>query len=525
MINRDPRYYVTGYRGEDPYKAPFYLRSLVFDGPGGDLNTALVNKFNAYLTEKGLFRDCRLLERGKPGGKAPSKILVINASHDDLPTSYETARIFKDLCARKGLSLPAGVVNTREELLKQANEDPASTLVMSQCVDKNVYDVEAAEELDQKGIVVVPGRVTAPGSVFSDKDSTYRLLSDDGTSWDKVARYRKVDVDGRSVEEAVDGIFRAIDELEHETGDITFFVKPHEGGGGLGGFRVTKVKGGYIIPDLSKVSGDVSGIQPTYIDLDVNSEVKLRELLWIYKLFAGDDMMARNYLKVDLPVMDKSEKEAMGVLREYLVGSELNRHRKLAGMVLGPSEARGLLVGAIKIFEKKFYRRYVPLVNEHIDFGLWGLRAHYRLSRKGPVLETMYHRVFQLGFTDEGLGYVGSDNISNKQTGDLEITRLGPVNEVMLAAIGGEEALMDTLLKGAEALAALARLVPGEEQVRVPLRLQLDLATISRRIGEGNADTARGLCLASRWGEFVANAEEWLEDSLAYFAWKKGGPA
>ena len=232
--------------------------------------------------------------------------------------------------------------------------------------------------------------------------------------------------------------------------------------------------------------------------------------------------MADNYLKVKLPVIDKPDKGSIGVLREYLAGSELKRHRKLAGMVLSPDQARKKLTEAIKIFEKKFYRRYVPLVNEHIDFGLWGLRAHYRLSSEGPILETMYHRVFQLGFTEEGLGYVGSDNISNKQTGDLEITRLGPVNEIMLDAIGGEKALFDTLFTGAEALAALTGLVPEEERGHIPLRLQLDLAAISRRIGEGNADTARGLCLASRWPEFVRNAEEWLEDSLGYYGWKKG---
>ncbi|MFH1553064.1 MAG: hypothetical protein ABID83_05460, partial [Candidatus Omnitrophota bacterium] len=70
--------------------------------------------------------------------------------------------------------------------------------------------------------------------------------------------------------------------------------------------------------------------------------------------------------------------------------------------------------------------------------------------------------------------------------------------------------------------AALAKFVPEEETGRVPLRLQLDLATVSQRIGEGNADTARGLCLASRWPKFVENAREWLEDSFVYYDWKKG---
>ncbi len=522
MIKRDPKFYTTGYEGDDPSKAPFYLRSLVFDGDGGDVNTELVKRFNELLRKNNVCRECKLTGFPAGTGNFPSKIVVINASHDDLPTSYETARVFSELCSEKGKTTDVVVVNRREDLLKEVNADPDTTLVMSQCVDKNVYDLALAEEFHQKGIVLVPGIVTAPGSVFSDKDSTYRLLSNEGADWNKVARYKKVSPEDRTVKEVVDGIFDAIDELEQVTGDITFFVKPHEGGGGLGGFRITKVKDGYIIPDLSKVTGDASEIHPTFIDFDTANDNKLRELLWIYRLFYGDPKLRENYLKVDLPVIDKGEKEAIGILREYLTGSEIKRHQKLAGMVLKPEAAHKRLVDAIGIFEKKFYRRYVPLVNEHIDFGLWGLRAHYRFSKDGPVLETIYHRIFQLGFTEEGLGYVGSDNISNKQTGDLEITRLGPINKIMVEAVGGEKMLFETLLKGAEALASLAELVQEEERGHVPLRLQLDLAAISQKIGEGNADTARGLCLASRWPEFVRNARGWLEDSLDYYAWKKG---
>lgn len=521
MIERDPRYYVTGHKGSNPFEAPFYLRALVFDGKEGDFNTQLVNEFNAFLSKENLFKEHRLVAEPIPGGKVPSKIIVINASHDNLPTSYETARIFEDFCREKGLFIPSKVVNSREELTEEIDENPPETLIMSQCVNKNVYNIALAEELEREGTVIVPGKSTAPGSVFSDKDSTYRLLSDGGKDWKKVARYKTIPAEEKTLIEVVEGIFQAIDELEKETGDSTFFVKPHEGGGGLGGFRITKVKDGYIIPDLSKVSGEELEVHPTFIDFDVENEAKMRELLWIYKLFAKDERMASTYLKVKLPILDKEEKEALSLLKEYILSSSEKRHKKLAGLVMDKEKARKSLINAIGIFEEKFKRKYVPLVNEHIDFGLWGLRAHYRLSRKGPVLETMYHRIFQLGFTEEGLGYVGSDNISNKQTGNLEIARLGPVNEIMLEAIGGKDALFETLLKGASALASLAELVPEEERSRVPLRLQLDLAAISKRIGEGNADTARGLCLASRWTEFVRNAQEWLEDSLAYYAWKK----
>lgn len=521
MIERDPQYYTQAYEGEDPSKAPFYKRALVFDGSEGDLNASLIEGFNDFLKGTGLKKRCCLTDITSENMSVPKRIVVINASHDNLPASYETGRIFEDLCREKGNDAVVIVVNKREELMKAVNEGPEETLIMSQCVDKFVYNTGLVDELVEKGVVIVPGRVTAPGSVFSDKDSTYQLLSNKGEHWDIVAKYRKVSHEKREVEEVVDGIFSAIDELEEETGDRTFFVKPHEGGGGLGGFRITKLSGGYVIPDLSKVTGDASEIHPTFIDFDTDDVAKLRELLYIYRFFASHKNLSDNYLMVKLPVIDVDDNEGMSILKEYLSAGEDKRTHKLAGMVMDPDAARKKLTAAIKTFEEKFDRRYVPLVNEHLDFGLWGLRAHYRLSHAGPILEALYHRIFQLGFTEEGLGYVGSDNISNKQTGELEITRLGPINKIMLESIGGEKNLFDTLFKGAEALVTLAELVPEEERRRLPIRVQLDLAAVSSRIGEGNADTSRGMSIASRWPVYVNNAREWLEDSLAYYAWKR----
>ncbi|MFH1878598.1 MAG: hypothetical protein ABH883_07320 [Candidatus Omnitrophota bacterium] len=520
MIRREPEYYVTGYNEPDASRAPFYLRALVFDGEQGDFNAGLIEEFNLMMGRQEKMR-ARGLKNEYAAGKAPSKIVIINASHDNLPASYETARVFREYLKTGGHAASVKVVNTREGLLAELEDDAAGVLLMSQCVDKNVYNTRLAEELEKKGVVIVPGKSTAPGGIFSDKDSTYKLLSDNGKKWDEVARYRKIEVQGRTVTQVVDGIFSAVEELREETRTGTFFVKPNEGGGGLGGFRITKRDEGYLIPDLSKVSGDVAEIHPTFIDFDTDDHAKIRELLWIYRLFASDEKMTANYLKVRLPVEDKSETEAVNVVKEYLKGCEHKRTRRLESMSLSRETAKQRLVKAIRAFEDKFNRRYIPLVNEHIDFGLWGLRAHLRLSRGGPVLEAMYHRVFQLGFTEEGVGYLGADNISNKQTGDLEIIRLGPVNPVMVESIGGKTALFDTLIKGVNALLSLDTLLPVEEKGRVPLRLQLDLAAVSRRIGEGNADTARGLCLASRWGVFAANTAEWLEDSLAYYAWKK----
>jgi len=521
MIKRDPKYYTAGDKRDHPEEAPFYLRSLIFDGREGEFNTYLVEAFNKHLKgETEISRYC--LNKPKPRAEMfPKKIVIINASHDKLPTSYETARIFEDFLREKGRSVRAKVINTYQELMEELKTDADETLVMSQCVDKKVYNTEIAERLENEGIVIVPGKITAPGGVFSDKDTAYRLLSKDGKDWNEIARYKKISEENKKTEDVAEEILAVIDELERDIGDTTFFVKPHEGGGGLGGFRITKMGKKYIIPDLSKVSGEITEIHPTFIDFDEDNEAKLRELLWVYKLFARDKKMSANYLKVKLPVLDVPEPVAVKVLKKYLAESEKKQKAKLSKIAVSRRAARSLLTEAITLFEKKYAKRYVPLVNEHIDFGLWGLRAHYRLSRRGPVLETMYHRIFQLGFTEEGLGYVGSDNISNKQTGQLEILRLGPINRIMLKAIGGEKSLFKTLLKGAGALVDLSKLIPAQERKYVPLRLQLDLAAISSRIGEGNADTARGLCLASRWPEFVKNTREWLEDSLMYYAWKK----
>jgi len=520
MIEREARFYTAGYDGELPEEAPLYVRSLVFDETEGDFNEELIQAFNRFLIEKNIFPEHRLIKNGTLKAR-PRKIIVINASQDDLPTSYETARVFSEYLEEEGMDIPVKVVNTWQDLVTELEPGPEDTLVISQCVDKKVYNKELAERMEARGIVIVPGKVTAPGGIFSDKDSTYRLLSDNGRVWDNVARYIKIDVDSRSVEDVVGHIFRALNRLAKDTGDTVFFVKPHEGGGGLGGFRITKKDGGYIIPDLSKLTGDSSGIHPTFINIDTGDAARLRELLWIYRLFGSDEKLRSNYLFVDLPVIDTDDDKAVDILKEYIEGCKEKMERKISGMVKGEKEAREELINAIKVFERKFGRRYIPLINEHIDFGLWGLRAHYRLTGAGPRLEAMYSRIFQLAFTGEGIGYLGADNISNKQTGELEALRVGPVNEIMVRSIGGREVLFNTLVKGASALTKLADTLSDQEKERLPLRVQLDLAVLSQRIGEGNADTARGLSLCSRWTEFIKNNREWLDDSLAYYNWKK----
>lgn len=524
MIQRDSRYYTSGYDGNDSEQSPFFLNCSIFDGKDGELNDELITEFNNEIKRVKQFAETKLIKH--PIECIPARVVVINASHDKLPTSYETARVFESIARKNGWDISFMVVNTRDELMNETEKFGSACLVMSQCVDKAVYNADLAMKLREKGVVAVPGEVTAPGGIFSDKGSTYKLLSEDHTMWDLVARYSRIDIEGKSIELVSQEIIDQVDALSDWTGIHQFYIKPTEGGGGLGGFRITRFNGGYLIPDLSKVTGLSDRIHPTYIDFDVTSSPKIQELIWIYTLFNSDENLRKAYLKVRLRDMEtaSSDTDRIEAMARYLSQSEMLRHKKLKKMVWTRNQAILELKTAISQFEKKLKRRYIPLVNEHIDFGTWGLRAHFRLAPEGPVLETMYSRIFQIAFTEEGVGYVGADNISNKQTGELEILRLRPVNLYMLGATGGHKALFHTLLNGARALFELDAMVPNQERNRIPLRLQLDLATISQKIGEGNADTARGLCLASRWDRFVRNTAEWFENSLGYYSWRKTRP-
>lgn len=519
MLRREAKYYVTGYEGGDPEKAPFYRRACEsFDGPEGDFNSDLIAEYNDRLKSDRTFSEEKLLFPGVMERVYPEKIVVVNASGDDLPTSHETARIFVEKIRKYDKDVPVFVVSTVGEFSK-FTERPERTLFFSQCVNKKVYNIRLARELEQKKAVIVPGVITAPGGVFSDKAATYELLSEQGKNWDMVARYKKIDPEGDSFKVS-ERIIEVVDQMARFTGDKKFFIKPPEGGGGLGGFRISKFGEKYYIPDLSKVTGRPDSVHPTFLDLDVEDDAKMSEALYIYRLFSSDPVMRKNYVSVDIGCEGGAE-DSLQAMKRYVSQSRELRKKKIEKMLLSREEAFKVLAAAIEQFEKKFKTRYVPLVNEHIDFGLWGLRAHYRISREGPVLESMYHRLFQLAFTPEGIGYLGSDNISNKQTGDLEIIRLGPLNRVFLKAIGGRDALFDTLDKGVFALSKLRNLSERSLRERLPLRLQLDLAALSRKIGEGNADTARGMCLASRWDTFVANTSAWFEDGIDYYTWRK----
>ena len=179
------------------------------------------------------------------------------------------------------------------------------------------------------------------------------------------------------------------------------------------------------------------------------------------------------------------------------------------------------LEDAVRRYEEHFSKRYDPVICEYIDFGAWGLRAHYRLTNRGIQLECIYARIFQLALTEEGVCYVGSDNISNKHTGKLESVRLTPIKEVMVNTVGGRTAFLNLLEKGGIAASALVSTQEPELLRRIPVRCQMDLAPIGGKIGEGNADTARGQGLGMRWSDFVANMREWIQDCLKLYSMRR----
>lgn len=513
-ICRNPNYYTTGYRGEDPSKAPFYLRSLLFDGEKGELTQELIQGFNEYLKEKDIFQGYELIQGSIE--KIPNKVIIINASSDDLPTSYETKRVFKTIVKSRNWDMEIVVVNKRKELLQEIKQ--GNDLVISQCVNKRVYNKRLVHKLNDRGVVVVSGKLTAPGSIFSDKGKTYNLLSENRKSWEMVAQYKRIDVRNKTTSQVTNHILNTVDSFQSKLGKDKFFIKPIEGGGGLGGFRIIKSGDKYVIPDLSKVSGETNKIRPSYINIDLGNEKRLRELFWVYSLFDQNKKLNSNYIKVK--IRGRNKKEKFENFKKYLHQCKCKQKEKYRRIAQTRKGAQDRLTRAIKKFEEKFNKRYIPLVNEHIDFGAWGLRAHYRFTTAGPLLETIYARIFQLAFTPQGVGYVGADNISNKQTGELEIERLGPINEIMLEAIGGRKNLYHVLYKGAKPVIKLVDLQDKKNKSRVPFRLQLDLAAIAGLIGEVNADTARGLCLASPWNKFVRNTREWFIDAIKYYSWR-----
>jgi hypothetical protein len=508
--------YTLGHGGP-ANEAPFYLHALGFDSEPGKLGAKLIASFNQQSKS-----DPELSKYALALPKAahfPDTIVLIDASNDRLPTGPESFRVLEDEVQRLGIKARCRLVNTREELLAAVGNTPKSTLVISECVDSGAYNIEVLDLLEGMGVVVLPGRVTAPGSVFSNKGKTYQMLQDAGQE-DLLARYVTVPASQMNTSQVVSTILDHVDNLSQDWNTHRFFVKPVTGGSGVGGFRISRTNRGYFVPDLSKVTGDALEIHPIHMDVDPRDDRRLDELLWIFSLFSSDPYYSKQYLWVNLETLRArygtgDDREA---LRQHLLKTAARQTAGAEERSLDRDGMQAKLEAAVRRYEAHFSKRYDPVFCEHIDFGAWGLRAHYRLTRRSIELESIYARIFQLALTEEGVSYVGSDNISNKHTGVLESVRLTPIKEAMVNTVGGRTAFMDLLKTGGLGASALVATQKPELRRRIPVRCQLDIAPIDGKIGEGNADTARGQALGTRWPDFVENMREWFRDCLNYYA-------
>ena len=511
--------YALGHAGPVS-EAPFYIHALGFDGEPGALGAELISSYNKLAQkDEALFKYSLDLPNAT---LFPGTIVLIDASNDRLPTGPESFRILQDEIERSGIDARCVLVNTNEELMEAVNKQPLSTLVISECVDASVYNIEVLEIIEGMGVIVLPGRVTAPGSVFSDKGATYQMLQDAGQE-NLLARYVSAPASQMNTSQVVSTILDRVEKLPRKWKTNRFFVKPVTGGSGVGGFRITLTDKGYFIPDLSKVTGEASEIHPTPMDVDPQDDRKLDELLWIFSLFSADPYYRKHYIWVDLDTLrhrygTDNDRET---LRKHLLKTGAIHTAKAEERSLDRRSMQEKLEDAVRRYEDYFSKRYDPVICEHINFGAWGLRAHYRLTHRGVQLECVYARIFQLALTEEGVCYVGSDNISNKHTGVLEAVRLTPIKEVMVNTVGGHAGFLDLLKRGGLAASALVSTQEPQLRGHVPVRCQMDLAPIGQKIGEGNADTARGQALGTRWPDFVANMREWFQDCLKLYSLRK----
>lgn len=520
-ISREIMLYQTGFSGENPNDSPLLNMTLRLDDSRADLNQFLIEAINKELENDPVIGSLRLQQQ--PIRKLPKKIIIIDASVDGLPLSAETERLLNYYRAKNDYNLEVVRVNTREEFLQEVRKNPTETLVLSQCVNKKAYNLPLANELLAEGVVVVPGLLTAPGGILSNKSKTYEFLSNNGSDWSVVTPYENVEIAGKSAAEVAKSILNTANKMHAESNITDFYIKPTEGGGGLGGFRMTKVdQESFVVSDLSKVSGVTQDkIQPVYLNIDPDDTAKIKELVYIFKLFEKDESMRQTYLWVSLD--DLKARYQTDTYQEALA-RHLRRCNARTKEVLQQNKvpfakAHELITAAIEKFNEKYPDHpYEPLVNKHIEFGTWGLRVHLRLTPRGIKIETIYARIFQLALTEDGVGYVGSDNISNKQTGKLEPVRMRPIEKVMLDAIGGLPKLRKALYNAAHAFHRLIKTLHEKEQTIIPLRVQMDMAPVSAMVCEGNADTARGLALGQNWGTFIFNNLEWFEHSLGYYS-------
>jgi len=506
-LKRDPKFYQVGSKAKDLKKAPLIQASFPFDRSPGKYQLKILEKFNKKLRKD--FPDLRLKQTKIK--KWPKKIVIINASIDNLPTSPETKRVFDAYLKKNKINSEVKLVNTEKELLAEV-KNKKETLVFSQAVSNKAYNLKLAQKLINQGLKIAPGKITAAGHISSNKAKTFKMLMDNKNDYSRTAKFVDFSVNQKTTSQAVDEIFKATEKLAKDFNLANFFIKPKTGGGGLGGWQLKKMgENKYFLPDLSRLDSKISEVKPYYLYFNPKNLNIVKELLWIYKIFSQDKQIKSSYIKTKLNVNIKA-------FQKYLNKTNPEKQNELMIKQAETKKAiKQKLIKAINNFEKKFKVRYEPVVNEYLNYGRWGFRTHYRLTKRGLELDTVYARLFQIAFFPQGIAYVGIDNISNKQTGELEPVRLQTLNPIMIESANGLNHLYKCVYIGAQGMQRMIKMQDKKIQSINPFRAEVDLAPVSQRIGEINGDSARGLVLGSNFNDFVKKTEEWLKDGVGYY--------
>ena len=502
-----------------------YRVSEEFDSNAGDLNETLIDRLNHWASREPGFASLRIREDAPPT-RRPGEILLLDGSPSRLPLTMETARVMSAYLNRLGLSIPVKVLNRREELLARASRAPGELLVISQTAQRSLYDATLARVLESRGVVVVPGPLTAPGGPLSNKKTTYELLNGSGANEKNPAAnghghrlttdYEVVKLKGGRAEDTAAAILDAASALAKKWNTGTFFVKPQEGGGGRGCFRLDVYPKGFGLPDLTKLGVAADKMMPLPLSLEPENHDHLRALGWLVDRFQASPATSKAYIK--------TRKAGDGDLPDVLGQMLRNCGPRLESGLRESSRSRTdslrLLASAIENYEQAFGARYLPLICNWIDFGLFSVRVHLRLSRQGPVVETLYARLFPVEFSDDSIGVVGVDSITNRTEGGMELNRYAPLVPALVAYAGGAEQLCVKIRGAFHAFARFLSLVDPGERGRIPVRAEFDLSPLNGLIAEGNADPVRAQCANSRWDRFSENCAAWAEDALSFYSWK-----
>ena len=502
-----------------------YRVSREFDSPDGDLNETLIESLNHWAAREPRFEGLRILDDAPPV-RRPGEILLLDGSPSRLPLTMETARVMRAHLKRLGLSIPVRVLNRREELLARAARAPKELLVISQTAQRSLYDATLARVLEERGIVVAPGSITAPGGPLSNKKTTYELLNGNGTDAKNpetvglerrlTADYEVVELNGGKPADTAAAILERASVLSQKWGTGTFFVKPQEGGGGRGCFRLDVYPNGFGLPDLSRLGVASHQATPLPLSIDADDHEHLQAIDWLVHRFQVSPATSKAYIRT---------KRVGGGASQDVLGQMLrNCAPRLESELRESSRTRKdsirLLANAIENYEQVYDARYLPLICNWIDFGLFSVRVHLRLSREGPIVETLYARLFPVEFSDDSIGVVGVDSITNRTEGGMELNRYAPLAPPLVAYAGGAERLCEKIRGAFDAFARFLSLLDPEERYRVPVRAEFDLSPLNGLIAEGNADPVRAQCANSRWERFSRNCAQWTEDALSFYSWK-----